>query len=350
MIGRRVVLDQRGGRPPRWTLLPEGVERLMRVPETMRKSVVFLYCTVNGQMRPAGTGFLTGYPIPGHQDSHLPLLMTAQHVIAGIQLKSDDGKVLVRFNTQSGEGALFESHVADWEQARSDVDCAYLFWYPERARGGDHVFWSLGGGMATDEVIRAEAIGLGDEVFMVGLFRNYLGRDRNEPIVRVGNIAAMPTDPIRSRHFGNIRVILIEARSIGGLSGSPVFVHKGFPPPGPRVMTQDYSPTPFIFLGLMHGHWEVLEAEADSVVSDASEGKINTGIGLVVPAEQILSAIQPKLEAIAQVKRNELDAANEPVLDEAIEAPSEFERFENLTRKLVNVPKKELDEKRHDVG
>jgi hypothetical protein len=84
----------------------------------------------------------------------------------------------------------------------------------------DYRGWYLGSS-ATDEVIETEAIGIGDEVFMVGLFRNHLGRDRNEPIIRVGNIAAMPTDPIRSQVYGDMRAILVEARSIGGLSGSP---------------------------------------------------------------------------------------------------------------------------------
>ncbi len=72
-----------------------------------------------------------------------------------------------------------------------------------------------------------EQIGLGDDIAIVGLFTNHIGRTRNEPIVRIGNICAMPKDKIVTE-LGNMYGYLIEARSIGGLSGSPVFAYMNF--------------------------------------------------------------------------------------------------------------------------
>lgn len=140
---------------------------------------------------------------------------------------------------------------------------------------------------------------------MVGLFRNHLGRDRNEPIVRVGNIAAIPADPIRTRLFGDMRAILIEARSIGGLSGSPVFVHLGFVRWRDGKVMFSQAAQPFLFLGLMHGHWEVLEAAGVAPLEDAPE-KINTGIAIVVPAEQIRDSRLPHVEEIAQMTAEQM--------------------------------------------
>ena len=79
--------------------------------------------------------------------------------------------------------------------------------------------------VATDKVINDNAIGVGDEVFLTGLFANHIGQQRNLPIIRVGNIALMPEEPVQHPSLGPIDAYLIEARSIGGLSGSPVFVH-----------------------------------------------------------------------------------------------------------------------------
>jgi hypothetical protein len=55
------------------------------------------------------------------------------------------------------------------------------------------------------------------------------GRKRNIPIVRTGNISMIPSEKvpgiqIRRGESVESEVYLIEARSVGGLSGSPVFI------------------------------------------------------------------------------------------------------------------------------
>lgn len=53
----------------------------------------------------------------------------------------------------------------------------------------------------------------------------------------------IPSELIHTDKLGDIEVYLIEARSIGGVSGSPVFVRESFPRAGKHYL-----------LGLMHGH------------------------------------------------------------------------------------------------
>lgn len=67
-------------------------------------------------------------------------------------------------------------------------------------------------------------VGIGDEIFITGLFANYTGEHRNVPILRVGNLAAYPQERVQVQGV-EMDAYLIEARSIGGLSGSPVFYH-----------------------------------------------------------------------------------------------------------------------------
>src|SRR5205814_5913498 len=84
---------------------------------------------------------------------------------------------------------------------------------------------------ATKEVVEHWKIGPGDDVFVVGRFINHEGRQRNHPTARFGCIGQMPLEPIPQDRPHQPPFMqesyLVEARSIGGYSGSPVFVHIG---------------------------------------------------------------------------------------------------------------------------
>jgi hypothetical protein len=56
-----------------------------------------------------------------------------------------------------------------------------------------------------------EKIGLGDEVFVVGLFRSHYGLQRNIPIIRVGNISMLKGEPVFTDYCGYTDAYLIEA-------------------------------------------------------------------------------------------------------------------------------------------
>src|SRR5437870_900956 len=73
------------------------------------------------------------------------------------------------------------------------------------------------------ELMQRKQIGIGDEVFFPGLFTLAHGTKRNMPILRHGTIAMLPEEQIQTSS-GYMDAYLIEARSIGGISGSPVFV------------------------------------------------------------------------------------------------------------------------------
>lgn len=161
----------------------------------------------------------------------------------------------------------------------------------------------------TDEVIRSKGIGTGDEVFITGLFIHLAGSARNLPIVRMGNIAMMPDEPVPTR-MGLIDAYLIEARSIGGLSGSPAFVRETVPG----------GIGGFYLLGLMHGHWDIPPEERDDHVPRADEdaqAKVNMGIAIVVPATKILQVLNhPPLVEIRRTRDQELQKQRTANVDE----------------------------------
>ena len=259
----------------------------MLVPDEIRKCVAFIgYQWISGP-KLAGTVFFVFMEIPGIP-LHFAYGITAKHVIDAVNKNSSDGKAFIRFNTKDGATAVVQTECSDWvnHPTNRGVDVAAL----PMTLGGilDHLYYPVAG-FATDDVVSQQQIGVGDDVFLTGLFVNHYGRDRNVPIVRVGNIAAMPEDRVATRDFGNIEAYLVEARSIGGLSGSPVFVMMGIQRRGGNIVAG--SPQ-FFLLGLMHGHFDLPQPAVDTVVEDTTgTGNVNVGIGIVVPARQILEVL-----------------------------------------------------------
>jgi len=124
------------------------------------------------------------------------------------------------------------------------------------------------------------------------LFSKFHGKIKNIPIIRVGNIAMMPEEKIFvGNDLGEIEAYLVESRSIGGLSGSPVFVYLGNMRPKNGTWNLGGDQKLFYLLGLMHGHWDIEEDKIDIVVEDKVKDELNTGIAVVVPASKILEVL-----------------------------------------------------------
>jgi hypothetical protein len=107
----------------------------------------------------------------------------------------------------------------------------------------------------------------------------------------VGNLAAYPAELIQTE-MGRMDAYLIEARSIGGLSGSPVFVHSGTM----RVISGKLSiaQEPMFYLaGLVHGHYKGGRKEVPGGVDKRNEA-VNIGIAIVVPIDNILGFLDKK--------------------------------------------------------
>ena len=91
----------------------------------------------------------------------------------------------------------------------------------------------------------------------------------------------MPDEPIPTKK-GSIEGYLIEARSIGGLSGSPVFVRESVA----------VGVGAFYLMGLMHGHWDIPPEDKNDTVDTTDANKaVNMGIAIVVPTRKILEVI-----------------------------------------------------------
>jgi hypothetical protein len=301
----------------------------VRVPDQILKTAVFL-----GKDEPSGrvyggTGYIVSVDYgPGYtftretegvkSTSRYPImfLVTAAHVAE----KLDGFDFYIRANKKR-DGSL----------AEIKQDCSTRWWYHPTERGAVDVALMilpvkevLGLDIVPiavpmfigEEMIGDRNLGIGDEVFVAGLFKNAKGSAKNIPIVRIGNVAMMPDEkiffPTEERQDQWLYADLLELHSIGGLSGSPVFIRETIRINAGVRMHTDFalnavnSPAPdipgmetvelagvgrFHFFGSIIGSWRV-----QGTFGDVREEARNMGIAPMVPARKILEVLrQPEL-------------------------------------------------------
>lgn len=336
-------VDQRVTGIERYYLAEE--EEQVLVPDAVRKCAVFVYGRLpSGDLSPFGTAFFVGDFYPGVGFPPWGCLLTAKHVLKKICERCVDGKVHLRINTRQGGSKTVPTEFGQWIFHPEDsVDVALLHWIPPISEFDIFAF------PPHDPARGRDRFGLGDEVFITGLFVNHPGEDRNIPIIRVGNISAMPEQPIATE-MGPMDGYLIEARSLSGLSGSPVFVNLGSldvegkhratgfghrTEKGIKVLD---SPK-FFLLGLVHGHFPLINGD-DASEADAARKSVNTGIAIVVPLRKAIDLIRREEErAMKEFKEQKTKAKKLPEMDSAAPEPGgtkkEFDEIlKNISRPI----------------
>jgi hypothetical protein len=336
----------------------------MQLPDEVRKLVCFVHASGGGKEW-LGTGFFVfeplGVPNERGEEQSAIYIVTAKHCVKQYA-KDKNGapeppieKIEIRLNTVTGGSEKIDTTLSDWKHHPTADVSVYAFapdrsiydylYYPARSWAGP-----IYGGDAGSQA-HVPDVGPGTEIFLTGLLVYHPGKTRMMPIIRVGNIAAFPEEPIKLV-TGTDHVVLIESRSLGGLSGSPVFVH--FPPW--RYDEATWTPVklmppavpgnagPNYLLGVVHGIWPTSGQDPDGIAS--AEPGLNAGITIVTPIHRALDLIDgPDLKPQREALKKHLEEAVMPTMTSEAAATtsmvSEFDRFEDLTGKLVQVSKPE---------
>jgi hypothetical protein len=195
------------------------VSDMPRLPDSILDCVVYLYpseaAAEDGELI-GGTGFLAGLPLTDELNNiitHLPCVVTNKHVIK-------NGSMIVRLNTRDGKTDVIPLDGIPWFEhpAGDDLACCPI------GLNLIHKYNYLPAEMLGNrKTMDGMEVGIGDEVFIVGRFINRDGKQQNTPTVRFGNIAQMPHEPTLQEDGFLQDNFLVEARSISGYSGSPVF-------------------------------------------------------------------------------------------------------------------------------
>jgi hypothetical protein len=136
----------------------------------------------------------------------------------------------------------------------------------------------------TEKFIQEENIGPGDEIVLIGRFVNLEGKERNIPSVRFGHISQMPIEPLECE--GRFQEsFLCEIKSIGGFSGSPVFLAPVFETGRPEG-SQFGEHKEAALLGVDWCHIQNFEHPIDNDGNEMPHIRFptNTGMMGVVPA------------------------------------------------------------------
>jgi hypothetical protein len=239
-------------------------------------SCCFLGLEENGIIKPRATAFYAVVPFAHDRRIGRGYLVTAKHNVQ----KAAGRQLFVSINKQKGADRTAEwlpLDVTTWFDHPVDqaADIAVADWRPEGVHQGSYF------GILTDAFLGGTGpadfeVGEGMTTATIGLFHYHPGVERHTPLVRIGSLAARPKDRVKTS-LGDAEAYLIEARSVGGLSGSPVFLREetfnGF---------QRHS-----LLGLIQGHYDWKDEVAENEWQP-----IHTGIAVVTPSTKILETLQ----------------------------------------------------------
>jgi hypothetical protein len=278
-----------------------------------------------------GTGSIIGVPSERFDGWRWPYIVTAHHVIANeVEITLDVPDPLAR-------GELLPSIPVDgWRQPLPGIDLAIAPFPHElvprfQAVPLDHF------------VPDGTVVPLGGTIYYLGIFAPL-----DVPMARGGSLGALDV-PITKPDY-TYNADLVDCRSYGGFSGSPCFSTLAYPllddtvdfppdvvPPNPdgsfpKLGRMSYIAT---FCGIFTAHYSD-EGGADGIVS-------RYGVGVMLPCDYVRDAL---MTDEAMKERREADDTRQaardagiPPLENAAAEPTEFERFEDLTRKLVHMPK-----------
>lgn len=281
-------------------------EDVMRVPDGMKECVCFL-CVQNahGGYAYGGTAFFVSVPSEFDDQSYsTDYLVTAKHCVTRAQ---SHGPIFVRMNTRL-EGGQFLQVKTEWIFSDDEgVDLAITRFRGEHQPPLLHHALNARASFADDKTLKEFHIGIGDELFIMGLFTMRHGSKRNLPILRCGTIAAMPDEPLVDQNSGlSYKAYLTEVRSIGGLSGSPVFVTVQIGEHKPRYEydpNRSMFPYTYFLLGVVRGHWDYGANQAPLNFASGELERVNMGIATVTPVQELIALLNR--EDVVKQRRTE---------------------------------------------
>lgn len=308
------------------------------IPDRYLNCVVFLYKSreraKQGNVAEGGTGFLlthegAQYVITNwHCARHLPT---------------------IRLSTPAGLDYITPRQGQWLEHLAGDDLAAYQV---ELGSSLDHLH-AISMRSAVWDSATTDYIQPGGDVFFAGRYVTHSGVWTNTPMIRFGNIAMMPTEPITNSLGSRQDSFLVEARSRVGFSGSPVFAYRM--EIANQMTTSLHFPdtkakaAEIVLLGAVWGHlhdWQPVHLEDKrSILEPRQYVDVNSNIACVVPSWKIRELLdRQEFQDMREQRRKHL-AESAAVTDFASDGEdSDLDQMTDLTRKLLQVPKSEVDE------
>ena len=261
-----------------------------RVDDQYLDCVIYLYRSHEDARvgeRVGGSGFLVSlsHPsIPG--TGGFVYAVTNRHVI-------EEGFPVVRINMHNGPPDVVPFSKASW--VLSETDDLAIRIMPKMDTQKYKYRSAKYSDLLTKEKAEALDIGPGDDVFVVGRFINHEGIEKNAPTYRFGQIAQSPGDKVVYEICGKHHEqesYLMDIKSIGGYSGSPVWLNE--PAYIQRPRAKEKIDKRWV-IGVDWGHilyWQPLYGQNRKPIQGGGLVRVNTGIAGVVPAWKLIDLLE----------------------------------------------------------
>jgi hypothetical protein len=202
-----------------------------RIPPHVINGVFYLYASKADAIAgtdAGGTGFIVRYDDKLSHDYSANQLyaVTNWHNVA----QGDDVYLTIRLNKKDGGVDPIDTVRGDWYFLPDKYDVAvYPLLIDETIHDVSCVSTLLFAGESEIEIM-TNRIGVGDDVFMIGLFVDHNGITTNVPSARFGHISMMPDERALIEQETGYQGIsyVVDMHSRSGFSGSPVYVYRTF--------------------------------------------------------------------------------------------------------------------------
>jgi Trypsin-like peptidase domain len=262
-----------------------------RIVDSLPFAVAYLYDSAAAAQqgeRTGGSGFLVGQPATLQPDLVVVYIVTNRHVV-------DGGAIVARYMHATGERHIDgQATTESWFSALSDdiairrVGYAFAHDTDQAVKFVPREWFITPDNLTTcnrgdGPEPRYLPFGIGDDTFMLGRFIGFDGGEQNQPSARFGNLSVAVPTRIKSRTGGEHESFIVEARSLAGFSGSPVFIYRA----NSSFFGNPLALEQVTLLGVDWGHLragEQTEYVVDSASDEGMKDRYSSGMMVVVPA------------------------------------------------------------------
>jgi len=202
------------------------------IPNNVVHGTFYLYRSREDALagkKPAGSGFIVRHD--GEPSPYVFGNRGVQHyAVTNWHVACEEGASVIRLNTKDGGTDVVELGPEDWHFLPGKYDIAVA---PLTIDEKVHVASAISTQSFFQPIPnwgRDHMVGVGDDVFMIGLFVDHDGLTTNIPSARFGNISMLPNPraTIRQPTGYDGESFVIDMHSRTGFSGSPVYVYRTF--------------------------------------------------------------------------------------------------------------------------
>lgn len=349
-LGEWDLLHTAGGAPVHvWK------RRVLPIDQHFIDCVFYLYPSVEEAREGSlsgGTGFFVSVESKYTSMAYV-YAVTCKHVIVGEKTKRP--APIIRLTLRDGKPDVLPTGSLHWvSHSKDDVSAAFLGIID--LQSADFTAIPSDRLLTVEQTHnRMKAIRPGVQCFMVGRFMGDDGKRRNSPTVRLGHLAKMPAQLMEHPAVHMQQSFLVEMHTIGGFSGSPVFIHVGHFSSGiTKLLGVDWGHLPMEEKVMVRTKGKHGSSKPLSDNGTETYVVTNSAMSVVVPAWKLWELLDGRV--LGGTRRNEeqrmAEAENHPkvVLDSADERPTRGlppdrlkidGTFEDAARKLTRTPRPE---------